>query len=314
MSFCRWGYNTATKLDGQGRIEGQVRFRETEVGTGSGQIRDATIEVHTDQVTASGVFNDSALMSFEVKQAGWPSAAACKVTDTSSNPFTTTVGDWRDEYIAYGLVSARGTGRGVDDRATCVYQHNWKVTGGGRTTPWSDGPDSGIRFDSSKSLGSNFYDAGVVFDRAIPQFSYNTQEADTKGVANHIADALYRPESTYPTKAGKVIPGDIHAGLPPLHRNWANYDDAAAEVARKNRNAKDAACRGLNRPDDTHQCDEFPFASTQEGAGKGDGNFSVRYVPGAENEQAGRELGNWYGTDRILHSDAYMIYVHSGAG
>jgi hypothetical protein len=72
--------------------------------------------------------------------------------------------------------------------------------------------------------------------------------------------------------------------------------------------------RALDRPDDSYQCDEFPFASTKEGAGKGDGNFSVRYVPGTENEQAGRELGNWYGTDRILHGDEYMIYVHSGAG
>ncbi|MET9971558.1 NucA/NucB deoxyribonuclease domain-containing protein [Streptomyces sp. NPDC006356] len=115
-------------------------------------------------------------------------------------------------------------------------------------------------------------------------------------------------------KAGKVIPGNIHAGLPPLHRNWANYDDDAADTARKNLNAKNAACRALNRPDDSYQCDEFPFASTKEGVGKGDGNFSVRYVPGTENEQAGRELGNWYGTDRILHGDAYMIYIHGVGG
>jgi hypothetical protein len=29
FSFCRWGYNTAIKLDGQGAVEGMVRFRET---------------------------------------------------------------------------------------------------------------------------------------------------------------------------------------------------------------------------------------------------------------------------------------------
>ncbi|MFF1767591.1 NucA/NucB deoxyribonuclease domain-containing protein [Streptomyces sp. NPDC058249] len=54
---------------------------------------------------------------------------------------------------------------------------------------------------------------------------------------------------------------------------------------------------------------QFPFASTKEGAGLGDGNFSVRYVPGTENEQAGRELGTWYGSGRILHGNAYRIYV-----
>lgn len=32
-------------------------------------------------------------------------------------------------------------------------------------------------------------------------------------------------------------------------------------------------------------------------------------MPGTENEQAGRELGNWYGSDRILHGNAYGIYV-----
>ncbi|MEV5321712.1 NucA/NucB deoxyribonuclease domain-containing protein [Streptomyces sp. NPDC052687] len=311
FSFCRWGYNTAVKLNGQGGIEGMVRFRETEIGTSyAAGGRDATIEIHTDQVVASGKFNDSAMMSLHVSQAGWPSAGSCKVSDMSSNPFTTNVGDWRDEYIAYGLESDRGSGTGPDDIATCVYEHRWKVTGGGVTTPWSDGPDNGVRFDSSKSLGSKYYDAGVIFDRVTPVFSYDRAQNDTAGVANHIYDALYKPQTTYPTKPGKVIPGDIWNGnWRPLHRNWANYDAAAAEVARKNLNAKNAACRGLSRPDDTYQCDEFPFASTKEGAGAGDGNFSVRYVPGTENSKAGSELADWYGSDRILHSNAYGIYV-----
>jgi hypothetical protein len=310
FSFCRWGYNTAVKLSGQGAVEGMVRFRETEIGTGSGELRDATIEVHTDQVVASGKFNDSAMMSFYIGQGGWPSASSCKVADVSSNPFTTTVADWRDEYIAYGLVSDRGSGTGPDDIATCVYNHQWKVTGGGATTPWSSGPENGVRFDSSKSLGSKYYDAGTVFDRVTPSFSYDRAQNDTAGVANHIYDALYKPLTTYPVKAGKVIPGDVWNGNPrPLHRNWTNYDAAAAEVTRKNRNAKDAACRGLSRPNDTYQCDEFPFASTKEGAGFGDGNFSVRYVPGAENSRAGTELADWYGSDRILHNNAYGIFV-----
>ncbi|MEU3491223.1 NucA/NucB deoxyribonuclease domain-containing protein [Streptomyces massasporeus] len=67
--------------------------------------------------------------------------------------------------------------------------------------------------------------------------------------------------------------------------------------------------RGLNRPSDSYQCDEFPFASTKEGAGLGDGNFSVRYVPGTENSKAGSELADWYGSDRILHNNAYGIHV-----
>ncbi|MFF8932461.1 NucA/NucB deoxyribonuclease domain-containing protein [Streptomyces longwoodensis] len=163
---------------------------------------------------------------------------------------------------------------------------------------------------TARKLAPYFYAQGAIFDRAIPTFFYDRAQADTAGVANHIYDALYSPETTYSVKAGKVIPGSVWDGTYlPLHRNWANYDAAAAETARKNLNAKNTACRGLTRPSDSYQCDEYPFASTQEGAGKGDGNFSVRYVPGTENEQAGRELGSWYGADRILHNDLYGMYV-----
>lgn len=99
-------------------------------------------------------------MSFQVAHAGSPSAASCAVADMSSTPFTTAVGDWRDGYIAYGLVSTKGTGAGPDDRATCVYRHYWKVTGGGRTTPWSNNPTNGMRFDSSTSLGKQLLRPG----------------------------------------------------------------------------------------------------------------------------------------------------------
>ncbi|WP_432030368.1 hypothetical protein [Streptomyces sp. 1222.5] len=118
-----------------------------------------------------------------------------------------------------------------------MYNHHWKVTGGGATTPWSDGPSNGMRFDSSKSLGSNFYDAGVIFDRVTPLFFYDRAQNDTEGVAKHIYDALYKPQTTYPTKAGKVVPGDIWNGhWRPLHRNWTRYDADAAETTRKKQN------------------------------------------------------------------------------
>ncbi|MFE5853508.1 NucA/NucB deoxyribonuclease domain-containing protein [Streptomyces sp. NPDC056500] len=57
------------------------------------------------------------------------------------------------------------------------------------------------------------------------------------------------------------------------------------------------------------QCDKSPFSSTKEGAGKGDGNFSVRYVRGAQNGSAGTKLAVWYGQDRILDGDGYGIWV-----
>ncbi|MFD7643452.1 hypothetical protein ACFV4P_22675 [Kitasatospora sp. NPDC059795] len=68
------------------------------------------------------------------------------------------------------------------------------------------------------------------------------------------------------------------------------------------------ACAPLPHAD-TEECDEFPFASTWEGAGRGDQNYSVLYVGGTQNGQAGTALGSWYGSDRILHNDAFGVRI-----
>lgn len=74
-------------------------------------------------------------------------------------------------------------------------------------------------------------------------------------VATHIYDSHHKPETTFPKKDGKVIPGWIWGDtFRPLHRNWSKWDAAAEELARPG-------------PGPTYQCDEFLFASTMVGAG-----------------------------------------------
>lgn len=122
-------------------------------------------------------------------------------------------------------------------------------------------------------------------------------------VAGHIRDALTDPESTRPTKAGKNIPGGDASSL--LHR-IKNSDPQYS----KNRNATKKACRTIKPSDTTNlQCDEFPFASTAEGSGKGDGNYSLRYLAEDHNEAAGRALGIWYSSDRILAGDGFYVEI-----
>ncbi|MEV8022397.1 NucA/NucB deoxyribonuclease domain-containing protein [Streptomyces sp. NPDC086554] len=106
----------------------------------------------------------------------------------------------------------------------------------------------------------------------VPSFHYDRADNGVKGVANHIYDSLHK-------------------------------------LAEKHKAERTKACNRLARPGPTYQCDEFPFVSAMEGAGVGDGNFSVRYVPATENEKAGRGLAGWYGSDRILHGHQYGIYV-----
>ncbi|WP_405531803.1 NucA/NucB deoxyribonuclease domain-containing protein [Streptomyces canus] len=59
----------------------------------------------------------------------------------------------------------------------------------------------------------------------------------------------------------------------------------------KNRNT--ACPSSLERPPGK-QCDEFPFASTWQGANTGGGNYSRRMINTTQNEDGGRALSRFY--------------------
>ncbi|MFY0760330.1 NucA/NucB deoxyribonuclease domain-containing protein [Metabacillus dongyingensis] len=164
----------------------------------------------------------------------------------------------------------------------------------------NDGPKEKIRMDSADYLfvfNPNFYPKeGAVFANVQPVFFYDMDKpyfSVMKEAFQHHKDALTSP--------GSLIPGV--EGRPPLTRLYSKYDPAQHAA---NRKAKDAACSKLSKPEG-YECDEFPFASTYEGAGAGDGRFSVRYIPRAANNTHGRWLGAWYAYDRILHKDPFYI-------
>ncbi|NJP52472.1 hypothetical protein HCJ93_21030, partial [Streptomyces sp. SBST2-5] len=56
-------------------------------------------------------------------------------------------------------------------------------------------------------------------------------------------------------------------------------------------------------------CDEYPFASTQEGSTKGDNRFSVRLIDGDDNETGGRRLDQMYTLNRMLDGDAFYMKI-----
>lgn len=57
-------------------------------------------------------------------------------------------------------------------------------------------------------------------------------------------------------------------------------------------------------------CDEYPFRSSAEGTGdEFKDDFSVRYTDSAENQEAGRRLGAWYHSDRILKWEAFTVSI-----
>ncbi|MCM2393768.1 NucA/NucB deoxyribonuclease domain-containing protein [Streptomyces albipurpureus] len=259
-----------------------------------------------------------------MKATGIYSAAGSTLTlhPTASTPCTSNVVNpdgpsrtdsvlaWEGAVTAYNVKSAEAGGdqTRIDKIAHCASQTRYKATAPNGTTPWSDGPTVTSRFDSAAYM-AQYGVKGAIFSNVLPWYQYARTDASVKSVAEHIFDALYLPQLTYPVKPNKDIPGNVWNGeYQPIHRNFPNFNAASATVARKNLNAKNAACRPL-QSNPGEQCDEFPFASTKEGAGKGDGNFSVRYVPGSENGSAGAKLAVWYGQDRIIDGDAYGFRV-----
>lgn len=61
-------------------------------------------------------------------------------------------------------------------------------------------------------------------------------------------------------------------------------------------------------------CDEYPFQSTTQGAASGDDRYSARALTSEDNQVAGRMLGDWYSSQRILDSDPFYVYIQGGSG
>lgn len=310
FNFCRWGINTVVQLEANGDVAGTVTFTETEIGSGSVGSREILMGVETTNVTTTGVFDAASVLSWDVTAAGWPSAQACGIAG-GLHPYSAPVAEWNNNFLGFSLISPKGSGNGIDDLATCVWQNHYQATGVEGPTVWSDGPEAGARFDSSTYLAQPV-GGGAIFDRVIPYMTYHLNDKLVQGVAFHIFFALNLPRFTFPPRTDsrvKVIPGNYNANPPSLiHRLYAGYDAAAQERSNANETAKNAACARL-----THtagqDCDEYPFASAWEGAGLGDENFSVMYVDSAQNQKAGSRLSTWYGSDRILNGDGFGMNI-----
>jgi hypothetical protein len=116
--------------------------------------------------------------------------------------------------------------------------------------------------------------------------------------ARFIQGALKNPAGTIPTVPGKFIPSYLHRMYPAGSRSRVQ-----------------AACKAHWGTDYSKggkfQCDEYPFASAEEGAG-GDAkttDWAVEVIPGAENTAGGQAIIAWYNRDRILNGDGYTVRV-----
>lgn len=200
----------------------------------------------------------------------------------------------------------------------------------------------GVRCDSARYLlrgGSR--DKACIFSDVIPHLQYAILNEDgtrtnQASVAEHIRQAQDHPDSTWPLKEGsKDIPGQyVGTADGRFLSRIPRDDDPDGEWSKlpyeTNVATKDLECLRLRSVDPPPadmprpQCDEYPFASTWEGAGYSSRraaddppwDFSVKYVPGGENGSAGTALKNYYRDDRILFHprDQFWVEILDKAG
>ena len=187
------------------------------------------------------------------------------------------------------------------------------ITSGNAVHPLLDFGQDRVRCDSGFSLvhlkayfgGSN----GCVFETTNGLLSYYTRldvsNPDIRESSQHVADALNsnnNPSVTiYPPRTGlRVIPGTPDY---PLTRGYERVDSLLVA----------AAC-DLYFPGYAAQvkdCDEYAFASTDQGAANPFYDFSVRAISRSDNRSSGTYLQWWYETYRMLPTvDHFAVYVN----
>ncbi|WP_031166939.1 DNRLRE domain-containing protein [Streptosporangium roseum] len=160
------------------------------------------------------------------------------------------------------------------------------------------------------------YSGGCVVDSIRPTFILDGNEKKVVRSAHHIWAALYRPSDTDPGRGTqKNIPGRIDRSNPGCERvngviGRCLHRTRDKAVIDKNRGVAIPACRvvkpGYKSPD---SCDEYPFASTVEGASNSTYDYSVELIPVKDNCSSGSRLGVWYQRHRIRERSPFWVDV-----
>lgn len=285
---------------------GGFSARVTNMGYTYNGLRDMDWGIRVDEIDSWGVSN-LGILRVETDCAADP-AGSCR---TANNGVSKLVTAWENDEL--GTIFYHSPGDTPDpskgeQRATGTFQIKYEFRTVG--TQDRDGPETSVRFDSAWYLPSK---QGGIFNRVDPYLTLSTGDSEVTQSAFHIKDAQEQPGSTYPRIDGKKIPGA--SAQDPLHRLYHDTE-------RRRQNREDFAVPVCKQQwpgyeELGQQCDEYPHASTYEGAARHlyesvpYGQFSVRPINGYDNENSGRRLGTWYGNDRILDGDAFFIKIVS---
>jgi hypothetical protein len=164
------------------------------------------------------------------------------------------------------------------------------------------GSDMNGRCDSVITVGNSVH--GCVNDRFWPTFTYDsTANPKVAPVAQHIYDIQTFKVPLCDTAGTTCIfeaPGKGVDGWWPLTRDMNDNDNTA------NRRVACAKFVAPLPPDPNTSCDEYPFASTHQGAASG-GVFDIRGVPQEANDSQGGITETNNRKYRVIDGDAFFV-------
>ncbi|GAA3113565.1 NucA/NucB deoxyribonuclease domain-containing protein [Streptosporangium carneum] len=239
-----------------------------------------------------------------------------------------TWGDWNTT-TAWSSWDIEAPALANDSTREKISSLDWHLSTDGRSPGFPIGGgqtiDLPFRCDSADYF-SRFgqpHDRACVFTTVIPHLQYSRSSPKHGAVAEHIYEAQMSPDTTYPAESHrKVIPGKWmnDPDAPSLHRVEGSGAIASANTTWKNyacnRNGAYTPITGLppktpQQEAEKWQCDEYPFRATAEGASSGTWDFSVRWVPKAQNGSAGGSLISYFFDDRILFvNDPFWVQIN----
>ncbi|MFI6900517.1 hypothetical protein ACIBKY_04605 [Nonomuraea sp. NPDC050394] len=330
-SYCQWNRVKLKYYDPRGRYLGELKFRFTMRGwawqaddPASGRRVDFGITF--DEWSADpGILKERFAVAMICQ--GWPDRArSCR--RAAPLQVARTVSQWisgePEILFAFDSPNSRQSTTDRERRATGAFQ---AIFIPGIPGPWTEPartwPNT-VRFDSAWYLKNNrIPDSrryGTIFDRVMPFLRFRTSDPNVAEEARHIWNAQNKAEErTFPKWDGKTVPGkwpgaDWKPGTTGDYLNRIYRPTEDPTLGRKNHAQAVRTCvaqwgenytTGPNG--ERRHCDEYPFASTYQGAAKGDNRYSACPIDADHNEAGGRALGNWYSYDRIIHNDYFTI-------
>ena len=253
------------------------------VGQGSAEVKcEQTLPMST--FTANSVWQESKPLAMQ-----WP--------DPAVKEFDTTIA----VKLSYTM-DGTTPGEGVGDR--------WEP----RFVNWILRCDRDLA--NPGTTGCVFKDASAIWD-----FS---QDGNAPQNRAHIAYAFANlPEvpGTFRLQEGQrsVAMNDNESHFRPLHRTLDSALRASNRVTSYARCVADfgQALTTMCPAGSSCECDEFPPASTHEGAASVEyeqQKYSVRSINGPDNASAGGLLGAFYARERVIDHEPFWVHVGSGAG